>query len=198
MDEFANTDNTQPMKLVNNANAPVTKPGKKPNNKKISKPLLAFTTIILILIVLLVLYTIVRNKGIDEDTVNQVEPTLLEGDEANLSPTTIVETPKEINNGFRDYTSNDIAFANEGNVVLFFAASWCPTCTKLEADIKNNLSSINSNLLILRVDYDSNPELKSRYGITYQHTLVQIDQNGEELSKWYGSVDLKSLQSKVV
>lgn len=197
MDEFASTDNTQPMKLVDSVNAPVTEPGKKTSSKKVSKPLLLFTALILLLIVVLVIYTFVNNKGVNEGT-EEVVPSIIEGEETNTFPTTIMETNTEITHGFRDYTPSDIAFANEGNVILFFAASWCPTCTKLEADIKNNLSSINNDLLILRVDYDSNPELKSKYGITYQHTLVQIDQNGEELSKWYGSVDLESLESKVI
>lgn len=197
MDEFANTDNTQPMKLVNKANNPITDPSKNSSKKILSKPLLIFTIVILLLIIILILYTVLKNKGVigSEDAI---VPTMAIGEESNISPTTPVETNAEFTNGYRDYTEMDIAFANNGKVVLFFAASWCPTCIKLEADIKNNVSDLNDNLLILRVDYDSNPELKTKYGITYQHTLVQVDQNGKELSKWYGSVDLDSLQSKVI
>lgn len=83
------------------------------------------------------------------------------------------------------------------DVVLFFRASWCPTCRTVDTDIKANLSKIPSNLSILDVDYDNSTLLKQKYGITYQHTFVQIDQDGNIIKKWSGSPTLTSLVAEV-
>ncbi len=95
------------------------------------------------------------------------------------------------------YDATKLAFAKEGNVVLFFRASWCPTCRALDADIKANLSQIPKDVLILDVDYDKSAELKKQYGVTYQHTLVQVDADGKMIAKWSGSEGLKALLSQV-
>jgi thiol-disulfide isomerase/thioredoxin len=70
--------------------------------------------------------------------------------------------------------------------VLFFHASWCPTCRAADANIKANLLSIPSGLTIHQVDYDSSTELKKKYGVTYQHTFVQVDESGTLIKKWSG------------
>ena len=77
-----------------------------------------------------------------------------------------------------------------GNVVLFFRASWCPKCRALDADINANIKNIPGNLTILNVDYDNSTELKKKYGVTYQHTLVQVDKSGAMIKKWAGSPTL--------
>lgn len=35
------------------------------------------------------------------------------------------------------------------------------------------------------------------YGVTYQHTFVQIDENGDALAKWNGG-DVEKLLSNVI
>lgn len=91
------------------------------------------------------------------------------------------------------YDASKVAFAKEGKVVLFFRASWCPSCRALDADIKKNLSQIPADVLILDVDYDKYKDLKKQYGVTYQHTLVQVDENGKMITKWSGSPELGDL-----
>ena len=113
----------------------------------------------------------------------------------------ITSTPvpdEEINAGYYDYSSDKLLFAEKGNVVLFFSATWCPSCLELEADIQNNMASIGDNLLILRVDYDNSEELKSKYSIDFQHSFVQVDASGQELNKWYGSLNVKDIQNKLI
>ena len=83
------------------------------------------------------------------------------------------------------------------DVVLFFKADWCPTCRALDTDIKDNLSKIPESLTILRVDYDNSTALKQKYGITYQHTFVQVDKNGNLIKKWSGSPTLSALISEI-
>ena len=98
---------------------------------------------------------------------------------------------------YTTYDASKIAFAKEGKVVLFFNASWCPTCKAVDADIKARMSDIPANTLILSVDYDANKDLKTKYGVTTQHTFVQVDAEGNSLSKWVGGDTLKSVLSNV-
>ncbi len=75
--------------------------------------------------------------------------------------------------------------AEELPTVLFFNASWCPTCRKAREDFIANSDALMGVNLIL-VDYDNSDELQKKYGITYQHTFVQIDANGKALATWNG------------
>ena len=95
------------------------------------------------------------------------------------------------------YTSEKIARAETGNVVLFFHASWCPSCRGLNADIENNIDAIPSGVSILKVDYDEETELKKKYAVTYQHTLVQVDKDGNLIKKWSGAPTLSGLVSEI-
>ena len=92
---------------------------------------------------------------------------------------------------YEAYSPEKIAqAAAKGDVVLFFRALWCPTCRALDADINANLKNIPANLTILYVDYDNSTDLKKKYGVTYQHTLVQVDKNGTLIKKWTKSPTL--------
>lgn len=95
------------------------------------------------------------------------------------------------------YESSKLAMAANGPVVLFFHAPWCPSCKTTDADIVANIQNIPAGTTILKVDYDSNPELKKKYGVTYQHTFVQVDAQGTMLTKWSGSNTLASLLGNI-
>lgn len=92
-----------------------------------------------------------------------------------------------------DYNASKLAMATKGPVVLFFHATWCPSCKATDADVTAHLKDIPGNLTILKVDYDSNPELKKKYGVTYQHTFVQVDASGNVIKKWSGSPSLADI-----
>lgn len=97
------------------------------------------------------------------------------------------------------YSPEKVALAaTEGDVVLFFHATWCPTCRALNSDIEKNISSIPKDLTILKTDYDTYTDLKKKYGITVQHTLVQVDKDGNLIKKWSGSPSLNDIISKVI
>src|SRR3989344_3618154 len=98
---------------------------------------------------------------------------------------------------YEAYAPEKLARAETGDVVLFFHASWCPTCRGLSADIDKNIEAIPSEVSILKVDYDTESELKKKYGVTYQHTLVQVDKDGNMIKKWSGSPTLNSLVSQI-
>lgn len=98
---------------------------------------------------------------------------------------------------YKVYSPEKLAMAQDGKVVLFFKASWCPTCRALDADIKANMTAIPSGVTILEVDYDTSGDLKKKYGVTMQHTLVQVDAAGNLISKWSGGNTLASVNSKI-
>ncbi len=89
---------------------------------------------------------------------------------------------------FSDYSEDKLALAEDGDVFIFFHASWCPSCKALEADINANLSAIPSNLHILKADYDTETDLKVQYGVTRQHTLVKVDAAGNQITTLPGSI----------
>ena len=99
---------------------------------------------------------------------------------------------------YETYAPEKVALASATHdVVLFFRASWCPICRALDADIKANLSKIPESLAILDVNYDNSTALKQKYGVTYQHTFVQVDKDGNLIKKWSGSPTLSALVSEV-
>lgn len=87
---------------------------------------------------------------------------------------------------FTNYSKDKLALANDGTVVLFFRADWCPSCRGLENDINDNLDQIPDNTHILTLDYDTETELKKQYGVIRQHTLVVVDADGTEVKKLTG------------
>lgn len=118
----------------------------------------------------------------------------------NLTENTSSNQTAEVNpnaESYESYAPEKLAFAETGNVVLFFRASWCPSCRALDKDINENLGAIPTDLKILDVDYDNSQELKQKYGVTTQHTLVQVDKDGNMISKWSGSPTLSSLVSQI-
>lgn len=98
---------------------------------------------------------------------------------------------------YEAYAPEKLSKATTGDVVLFFRAIWCPTCKVLDSDIRAHLNDIPANVTILDVDYDTQTALKQKYGVTYQHTLVQVDASGNQINKWSGGQTLASLLTNV-
>ncbi len=98
---------------------------------------------------------------------------------------------------YETYSPEKLSLAKDGKVVLFFKASWCPTCKAVDADIVAQLKSIPAGTHILIVDYDTAKDLKKKYAVTYQHTFVQVDAEGKLLKKWSGSPTLASLVAEL-
>lgn len=85
---------------------------------------------------------------------------------------------------FTDYSP--AALSADSTNVLFFHADWCPTCRGLENNLNANLSDIPANVNILKLDYDTETELKKKYGVIRQHTLIVVDADGNEIKKLTG------------
>lgn len=98
---------------------------------------------------------------------------------------------------YEAYSADKFARAETGDLVLFFHASWCPSCRGLNSDIEKNVGAIPAGVTILKTDYDKETELKKKYGVTYQHTLVQVDKDGNMIKKWSGGSKLSNLLSQI-
>lgn len=79
--------------------------------------------------------------------------------------------------------------------VLYFTAPWCSFCQITNTDIQANLNKIDSRLHILAVDYDSNVELRTKYGVTSQHTFVVLDVAGNIIKKTNGLASVTAINS---
>jgi thiol-disulfide isomerase/thioredoxin len=97
---------------------------------------------------------------------------------------------------YPDYSPQTVSDA-EGNIVLFFHAAWCPTCIALNEAIIEEIDNIPDDVTIVKVDFDTEDDLLNKYNVFYQHTLVQVDSQGNELKKWFGSPDLETLLSEI-
>lgn len=96
--------------------------------------------------------------------------------------------------GYDDYKSS---MANlSGNVVLFFHASWCPDCQAADKAIAAD-DNLPEGLTIVKVDFDDNQDLRKEYGITTQHSFVQVDGDGNEVKKWTGSKNAEDIASNL-
>ena len=104
------------------------------------------------------------------------------------------DTPITSSSGsYVDYAPGIIA-ATRGTKVLFFHASWCPQCRKLEQSIREG--TIPAGVVIIKVDYDSNQALRRQYGVTIQTTLVRVDDAGN-LQQRYVAYDTPSLEALI-
>lgn len=137
-----------------------------------------------------------ENKPVEE----KMEEPKMEKEPSTEAPSNMQMSEKGT---YVDYSESTIAEAklavSKGRkAVLFFHAPWCPYCKAANAAFNAGLNTGNfpSNVTLLKTDYDSNTELKKKYGVTYQHTFVQIDKDGNLLAKWNGG-DIDNLNKYI-
>lgn len=91
---------------------------------------------------------------------------------------------------YLEYSPTVLEQTQDGRRVLFFYASWCPTCIPAEKSFKDNASRIPLDTTVIRVNYNdqstdaAEKELADKYFVTYQHTFIQIDKEGKEIKRW--------------
>ncbi len=149
------------------------------------------TSYIVIGIVLLVLVGggfLMLNNSNSSTTENQVvaQPSAIQN-ETSDSQSDVQTDNASLAQRYVDYSEANLAKAteNDGKAVLFFAAlAWCPSCQAADKDIQANFDKVPSDVTILKVDYDTAKDLKQKYAITMQDTFVQVDGQGEEVTRW--------------
>lgn len=97
--------------------------------------------------------------------------------EALAGPGNQTESASSLSGVYADYSTEAVSNANN-QVVLFFHASWCPQCRDIEQDIVSN--GAPAGYTILKVDYDTNRDLRQKYGVTLQTTFVKINTAGTQ------------------
>lgn len=93
-----------------------------------------------------------------------------------------------------EYSADEVA-ATSGNKVLFFHATWCPNCKA--SDEAFNSEATPNGLSIFKVDYDTNTDLRKKYGVITQTTFVQIDDNGTMVKRWFGSRNYQEILNEL-
>jgi len=95
---------------------------------------------------------------------------------------------------YTEYSDSLLANA-KWDIVLFFHATWCPSCKS--ADKNLSASDLPAWLTILKLDYDATVDLRKKYWVTTQHTFVQVDNKWNMTEKWIWSRDLETVLEKI-
>lgn len=96
------------------------------------------------------------------------------------------------NSRYLPYSNSAYTSALGQRRVLYFYATWCPSCKVADVEFTKSPDQIPPDTIVLRVNYNDpdtdadEKALAAKYGITYQHTFVQVDGEGRELIKWNG------------
>jgi len=143
----------------------------------------------------------VTSEVVQTDPMPAKDDGMIKQDEGTMNETEMndggTEKDEMMKGSYEAYAPEKIARAAQGDVILFFHASWCPSCRSLNKSIEQNVDSIPKGVTILKTDYDKETDLKKKYGVTYQHTMVQVDKDGTLIKKWSGSPSLGALLSQV-
>jgi thiol-disulfide isomerase/thioredoxin len=102
----------------------------------------------------------------------------------------------EAGSGYQMYDSAKLS--DEKSNILFFKANWCGSCTGLHEDLEENVTSIPHDVQILQVQYEQDYAARNYYNVRVQHTLVQVDGEGNEIKKWQGSSSLEELLNEII
>ena len=128
-----------------------------------------------------------------EETLPTTAPPLKE-----TRPTTDTRTstdPTQTPGEYTEYSRTllEQKLAEGKKVVLFFYAAWCPTCRSAHNNIQETTHEIPTDVVILRTDYDQEKVLKNKYGVSYQHTFVQVAEDGSVVTKFHGGRDVSAI-----
>lgn len=121
----------------------------------------------------------------DIEAQEEVETTTAsdEAIEGAISETT------ELAGVYAEYDSSLLG-QNDTTVLAFFA-DWCPSCVAADSAISGE--EVPDGLSILKVDFDNSTDLRQEYGVTTQHTFIQVDADGNLIKKWVGGTTAEDI-----
>lgn len=123
-----------------------------------------------------------QSSGIDRATAQQTDQQAT-GNEEYIIP------------GYVEYDPVTVT-ATTGTRVIFFHASWCPICTALDKNILEE--GVPEGLTIFKANYDTDKELRKRYGVSVVSSLVQIDDSENLVKKWSGSLKIQQVVDELI
>lgn len=138
---------------------------------------------------------------IADDTVAK-DVMMDKGDDQAKDSMVATDTMMKAGSRYVPFSPTALSQAAGSRRVLFFYANWCPTCKPADADFTANAAQLPSDVTLIRVNYNdtetdqAEKDLAKKYGVTYQHTYVQIDAEGNEITKWNGG-QMKELLERI-
>lgn len=130
---------------------------------------------------------------------NSMEPSTTKTDNEMMSDTEMMDkdameddTSMMNNSRYIVYEPGLVQKTTSSRRILFFYANWCPTCRPADASFRENQEQIPEDMTVIRVNYNDpdtdqeEKDLATTYGVTYQHTFVQIDSQGNKIGTWNG------------
>ncbi len=167
-------------------------------NKTIGLALIAILVIVAIGGFIFIQSSSKSKKSMEQtDSMIKTSPTGATKDESMMQ-----DDQSMMSSRYVSYTKSALDSSANTRRVLFFLANWCPTCIPADKNFQENSSQIPEDVTVIRVNYNDTEtdqeekDLAKKYGVTYQHTYVQIDENGNEVTKWNGG-QLPELLSKI-
>jgi uncharacterized protein YxeA len=127
-----------------------------------------------------------------QNQTSQNNSAIQKNDSAETTNTgTTTKTPEQ-DTRYIEYTPGILVNTGDAKQVLFFYANWCPTCRPADENFKTNSNMIPEDVILIRVNYNDQDTdeqekgLAQHYGVTYQHTFIQLDKDGNVVAKWNG------------
>lgn len=96
-------------------------------------------------------------------------------------------TPVVLGPAYKWYTPETLAQAQtQGRTFLLFWVPWCSSCSALDVELEQRSGELPANVTVLKINMDHDKTLATKYGVTIQHTVVEVDAQGNEIQKWVG------------
>jgi thioredoxin-related protein len=88
--------------------------------------------------------------------------------------------------------STKVAATEKSPVLLFFTASWCPWCQKLEREVlvEPKVVSALRKFVCVKLDVDKNHDVAMAYGVVSMPRIVVINTQNEIIGDWLGYHDI--------
>ena len=95
----------------------------------------------------------------------------------------------------KPYSAQTLADAEKAGqpVALHFHADWCPTCRAQDKTLESMKSEKGLDLTILTVNYDTEKDLKKRFNVRTQSTMVVL-KGTKEVARLAGDTSADSIR----
>lgn len=95
----------------------------------------------------------------------------------------------------KPYSAQALAAAEKAGqpVVLHFHADWCPTCKAQDQTLQSMKGEKGLDLVILTVNYDTEKDLKRRFNVRTQSTMVVL-KGSKEVARLAGDTSADGIR----